>query len=220
MDEDLFPHNLSLKDSIEFQDKLAAKLITEDSFNENFETVGAAIMHTRGDFITISVATFKTDKELKNFQLLDKNVVREKAPFAAVPGLESFRDGAMLTKVLRGFTKPDFWFIEGHGINHPHRLGLASHVGLAVDMPTIAVSRDFIAGHIQTIDGKDAIVENGEILGAVMKSGMLKLYVAPGHKISWQTALELAKKSTKSNYPEPLKVVQQNLVNELSRVVK
>src|SRR3989338_1979915 len=126
MDEDLFPHNLSLKDSIEFQDKLAAKLITEDSFNENFETVGAAIMHTRGDFITISVATFKTDKELKNFQLLDKNVVREKAPFAAVPGLESFRDGAMLTKVLRGFTKPDFWFIEGHGINHPHKLGVVS----------------------------------------------------------------------------------------------
>ena len=218
--DDLFPNNLTLRESNEFQAQLAQKIILEDNFNADIKTVGAAAMHTRGDFITVSAAIFKTDSSLKNFELADQNVVRERAKFAALPGMESFRDGPILANILRGFSKPDFWFIEGHAINHPHRLGLASHVGLAVDMPTIAVSRDFIAGHIQTIDGKDAIVENGEILGAVMKSGMLKLYVAPGHKISWQTALELAKKSTKSNYPEPLKVVQQNLVNELSRVVK
>ncbi len=218
--DDLFPQKLTLKESTEFQDRLAAKLVLEDDFNENFEKIGAAAMHTRGDFITISAALFKTDKDLKKFELVDKNVVREKALFAAVPGLESFRDGEVLTRILRGITKPDLWFIEGHGVNHPHKLGLVSHVGLALDIPTIAVSRDFIAGRIQTVDGKDVISENGEICGAVLKSGMMKVYVAPGHRVSWQTALDLAKKCTKAIYPEPLKIVQQNMVETINAVLK
>lgn len=218
--EDLFPQKLTLKESTEFQDKLAAKLILEDDFNENIEKIGAAIMHTRGDFITISAALFKTDNDLKKFELVDKNVVREKALFAAVPGFESFRDGEILTRILRGLTKPDLWFIEGHGVNHPHKLGLVSHVGLALDTPTIAVSRDFIAGRIETVNGKDAIVENGEIRGAVMKSGMMKVYVSPGHRVSWQTALDFAKKTTKAIYPEPLKIAQQNMVETINAVLK
>ena len=218
--DDLFPQNLTLKESNEFQAKLAQRLILSDNFNPEIKSVGAATMHTRGDYITVSAGIFKTDSSLKTFELADKNIFRERAHFKALPGLESFRDGAILSKILRGFTNPNFWFIEGHGINHPHKLGLASHVGLAIDAPTIAVSKDFVAGYIQTIDGKDAIVENGEILGAVMKSGMSKLYVSPGYKISWQTALDIAKRSTKSVFPEPLKIVQQNLVNELMQFVK
>ncbi len=218
--DDLFPQKLTLKETNEFQEKLASRLVLEDDFNENFDKVGAAVMHTRGDFITISAALFKTDKDLKKFELVDKNIVREKAQFAAVPGLESFRDGEVLTRILRGITKPDLWFIEGHGVNHPHKLGLVSHVGLALDAPTIAVSRDFIAGRIETVDGKDVISENGEICGAVLKSGMMKVYVAPGHRVSWQTALELAKKCTKTIYPEPLKIVQQNMVETINATLK
>ncbi len=218
--DNLFPTNLTLKESNEFQAQLASQLVLSDQVNPEIKSVGAAAMHTRGDYITVSAAVFKTDSSLKNFELADKNIIRERAQFKALPGLESFRDGAILSKILPGFSKPDFWFIEGHGVNHPHKLGLASHVGLAIDQPTIAVSRDFVAGHIQTVDGKDVIAENGEILGAVMKSGMTKVYVAPGHKISWQTALDFAKKSTKSVFPEPLKVVQQNIVNELAAILK
>lgn len=217
--EDLFPQNLTLKDSNEFQAKLAQRLVLDDDFNKEIKTVGAAALHTRGEYITVSVAIFNTNSELKTFELADKNIIRERAQFKALPGLESFRDGAILARILHGFTKPDLFFIEGHGINHPHRLGLASHVGLALDLPTIAVSRDFIAGHIQTIEGKDAIVENNEVLGAVMKAGPLKLYIAPGHRVSWQSALELAKKATRQNYPEPLKITQQNLIAEISRAL-
>jgi len=218
--EELFPQKLTLKEANEFQDKLAARLILEDDLNDSIEKIGAATMHTRGDFITISAAIFKTDSDLKKFEIIDKNIVREKSPFPAVPGLESFRDGEILTRILRGFSKPDLFFIEGHGVNHPHKLGLASHVGLALDLPTIAVSRDFIAGRIQTVDGKDAIVENGEARGAILKSGTLKIYVSPGHRISWQTAFELAKKCTKSIYPEPLKIVQQNMIEAINSAVK
>ena len=218
--EDLFPQKLTLKEANEFQEKLSRKLVLENEFNENIEKVGAAVMHTRGDFITVSAALFKTTPELKSFEIADKNVVREKSHFSAVPGLESFRDGAILAKILHGFTKPDLFFIEGHGINHQHRFGVASHVGLALDLPTIAVSRDFVAGRIETVEGKDAIVENGEVIGAVLKSGAVKIYVSPGHRIGWQTALELTKKCTKSVYPEPLKIVQQNMIEAINAALK
>ena len=102
MSENLFPQKLTLKESTEFQDKLAAKLVLEDDFNENIEKIGAAAMHTRGDFITISAAIFKTDSDLKKFEIIDKNIVREKSPFPAVPGLESFRDGEIF---VMKFTK-------------------------------------------------------------------------------------------------------------------
>lgn len=215
-----FPQKLTLNEAAEFQAKLASQLILEDDFADEIKSVGAAVMHTRGDFITVSAATFNTDASLSKFEISDKNVVREKSPFAAVPGLESFRDGAILAKILGGVSKPDLFFIEGHGINHPHKLGLVSHVGLALNIPTIAVSRDFIAGSIQTVDGKDTIVENSEIVGAVLKAGALKLYVAPGHRISWQTALDFAKKCVKSNYPEPLKIAHANLVAEIHNILK
>jgi deoxyribonuclease V len=218
--ENLFPQNLTLKESNEFQAKLVQQLVLEDDFSGEIKAVGAATMHTRGDFITVSAAVFNTSSELKKFELADKNIIRERAQFPAVPGFESFRDGAVLAKVLHGFAKPDLFFIEGHGINHPHKLGLASHVGLALDVPTIAVSRDFVAGSIRDVDGKSAIASNSEIVGAVMKAGALKLYVAPGHRISWQSALELAKKCSKSNYPEPLRIVQANLVAEINNVLK
>ncbi len=218
--DDLFPQNLSLKESNEFQAKLAEKLVLTDDFGDEIKSVGAVAMHTRGDYITVSAATFTTDAELKKFELFDKNIIRERAQFPAVPGFESFRDGAILTKILRGFTKPNLFFIEGHGINHPHKLGLVSHVGLALDVPAIAVSRDFVAGSIETVEGKDAIVENGEIVGAVLKTGALKLYVAPGHRISWQTALDLTKRCIKSNYPEPLRIVHANLVAEINSFLK
>jgi len=214
--DDLFPQKLTLKEANEFQDRLAARLVLEDDFSENISSIGAAAMHTRGDFITTSAAVFKTDSELKKFEVSDKNVAREKSPFPAVPGLESFRDGEILARVLRGFSKPDLFFIEGHGVNHPHKLGLASHVGLALDIPTIAISRDFIAGRIQAVDGKDAIVEDGEVRGAVLKSGGLRIYVSPGHRISWQTALDFAKKCTKSVYPEPLKIAQHNMIEAIN----
>ncbi|HIJ98358.1 TPA: hypothetical protein H1005_00230, partial [archaeon] len=75
--EELFPQKLTLKEANEFQDKLAARLILEDDLNDSIEKIGAATMHTRGDFITISAAIFKTDSDLKKFEIIDKNIVRE-----------------------------------------------------------------------------------------------------------------------------------------------
>ena len=202
--EDLFPQNLTLENTKQFQENLAESLVLQDDFSKDFNTIGAAALHTRGEFITVSAAIFNTDSDFKKFEIADERVVREKAQFPAVPGFESFRDGAILTKILRGFTKPSLFFIQGDGINHPRKLGLASHVGLALDIPTIGISRDVGSGFIKTVSGKDVIFENQEIRGAVIKKGRLKIYVAPGHKISWETALDLTKKCTRSIFPEPL----------------
>src|SRR3989344_7666692 len=98
--DNLFQQNLTLKESNEFQAKLAQRLILSDNFNSDIKSVGAATMHTRGDFITVSAGIFKTDSSLKTFEAADKNIVRERAQFKALPGLESFRDGPILANIL------------------------------------------------------------------------------------------------------------------------
>ena len=213
--EEYFPTNLTIKDATEMQEDLAQEITLRDDIPFDLKTIGGAALYSRGDLVMSSIAILRTNS-FKSFKVEEQSVITEKVSFPAIPSFEGFREGKVLADTILRFKNPDIFMIEGHGINHPRKFGLASHVGLALDLPTIGVSKDILSGKVEVKDSTQFIIENGELRGAVVrkKPNSVPLYVSPGYKISLDTSVDLVKRSMKGAFPEPLKVARENLLKK------
>ena len=122
-------------------------------------------------------------------------VVEDAVHFPYVPGLLSFREAPALLKALgRMRTKPDLLLIDGQGLAHPRRFGVACHLGLLADIPAIGCAKSRLIG-VAGDPGPDrgdwtALIDSGEMVGAVVRTraGVKPLYVSTGHRVSLETA--------------------------------
>jgi len=131
-------------------------------------------------------------------KLVETSVARCPTAFPYVPGLLAFRE---LPAVLAALTKlnitPDLILCDGQGIAHPRRFGIASHLGVLLDAPTIGVAKTRLTGrHVEPPDVKGAwtpLIDGAEIIGAVVRTraGVKPVYVSIGHRVSLETAIEL-----------------------------
>src|SRR2546430_2559808 len=120
-----------------------------------------------------------------------------------VPGFLGFREGPLLVKIAEKIRqKPDVFLIDGQGVAHPRRFGLACHVGLALDRPTIGVAKSRLYGRSE--DSKILDLE-GEVIGRILTAQNRKFYVSVGHRISLETASDLVEKSLVNGHPSPLR---------------
>jgi deoxyribonuclease V len=141
-----------------------------------------------------------------------------KLKFPYIPGLLAFREAdAMIAAIRKIKTDVDVLMIDGFGINHPRRCGIATHIGVKLDMPAIGVGKSFLCGEACD-DGY--ICQAGERVGKMVYTGILKrpVYVSPGHKISLDTAVEIAVHCVKSGrIPEPTRLAHE-YVTELKKI--
>lgn len=122
-------------------------------------------------------------------------VIEDAVHFPYVPGLLSFREAPALLKALdRLRTKPDLLLIDGQGLAHPRRFGVACHLGLLTDIPAIGCAKSRLIGGAAE-PGRDRgdwtpLIEGGETVGAVVRTraGVSPLYVSTGHRVSLATA--------------------------------
>ncbi|BBI92657.1 putative endonuclease V [Serratia symbiotica str. Tucson] len=131
-----------------------------------------------------------------SLELVEYQVARIATTMPYIPGFLSFRESpALLAAWQQLWQKPDLIFVDGHGISHPRRLGVASHFGLLVDVPTIGVAKKRLCGEFAPLDaaaGSLAPLEDkGEQLGWVWRSKARcnPLFIATGHRISADSAL-------------------------------
>lgn len=131
-----------------------------------------------------------------SLELVEYQVARIATTMPYIPGFLSFREyPALLAAWQQLRQKPDLFFVDGHGISHPRRLGIASHFGLLVDVPTIGVAKKRLCGHFAPLDAAaGALVpleEKGEQLGWVWRSKARcnPLFIATGHRVSTDSAL-------------------------------
>lgn len=129
--------------------------------------------------------------------VLETAIARRPTEFPYVPGLLSFRElPAVLEALAQLREPPDLLLCDGQGIAHPRRLGIASHLGLLVDIPSIGVAKTRLCGsHGEVPEPRGAwtpLRANGEIVGAVLRTrpNVKPLYISSGHRISLATALE------------------------------
>lgn len=146
------------------------------------------------------------------------------AAFPYIPGLLSFRELPVLLEAFRRLPlRPDLVLVDGQGIAHPRRLGLASHLGLWLDLPTIGCAKSRLCGvHDppgQSKGDQVPLLVDGEEIGALLttRNKIKPLYISPGHRIDLASAIPLVLSCT-SRYrlPEPTRLAHQ-LTNRLRR---
>lgn len=138
-------------------------------------------------------------------------------PVDYAPGLLGFREGPLVVaaaKMLRG--RVDVFLTDGHGRAHPQRFGLACHVGLALDTPTVGVAKSILHGHVR--DG-EVIDTDGTVLGLVLLAGgSRRFYVSLGHRISLEDACELVWRLLVDDRIAPLRVAHLESVRLRSKL--
>lgn len=117
--------------------------------------------------------------------------------FAYVPGLLSFREApALLAAFARLRSQPDLLFFDGHGYAHPRRFGIACHMGLLLDRPSIGCAKSLLIGEhkepARSMGSRAQLRHAGETIGAVLRTrtGVKPVYISTGHRISLERAVE------------------------------
>ena len=158
-----------------------------------------------------------------NLEVIDKASCSVKTSFPYIPGLLSFREGpAAIRAVKKLFRRPTLLFVDGCGINHPRMAGLASFIGVVLDLPTIGVSKSVLCGDYelpQKAGESTPLSNNGRQVGHLMKSSnrCRPIVISPGHRVSVDSSLELASEYLADHkLPEPCRRAHE-YVNQAKR---
>ena len=173
-----------------------------------------------GEFLFAAVVVV----EAGTFEVIERAGLASPAKFPYVPGLLSFREApALLEAFDRLRTRPDVVLCDGQGIAHPRRLGIASHLGLWLDIPTVGCAKSLLCGKYAE-PGPDRgdrspLVDKGEIIGAVLRTRakVAPLFISPGHRCDLESAVGLVLATTrKLRLPIPARMAHE-YVNEIRR---
>jgi deoxyribonuclease V len=190
----------------DLQNNLASQVITEDCF-ENLENVAGVDVSFSSNGQAMAAAVVL---ELDDHEILEKQTIPVVLEFPYIPGFLGFRESNATISVLKKIkTIFEVLMVNGHGILHPRGFGLASQVGVLLDVPTVGVAKRLIKGRYihqasqpyQEIETPQLILDSNRVLGVFFR----KNYVSVGHKISLNTAIEVIKRSSIHYTPEPLR---------------
>jgi deoxyribonuclease V len=186
------------------QTYLSKKIVSEDMTPEKISLV-AGIDVAYADELAISVVAVL---DYESLELLESQTATCRVKLPYIPTLLSFREIPPAVACIRRLKlQPDAFLADGQGVAHPYRCGFASHLGLVIRKPTIGVAKSRLIGTPTEIGGDVFLVQNGQIIGSVVKTkGDSKpVYVSVGHLISLGTAIKIVKHCVRnSRIPEPL----------------
>jgi deoxyribonuclease V len=193
---------------IELQKAIAAKVRIEDDLNEVRLVCG----------LDVSSNFFQREALLHAAAILvdmDTMKIVEEAAISIEPscpyrtGFLAFREApAMIEAITQLSQKPDLLIVDGQGIAHPRRCGIASHLGVLMNLPSIGVAKSLLVGKILG----NHLVHQSEIVGSVWhsKKNAKPLFISPGHRVSLSTSLSLVKKMVRGRrLPEPTRLAHE-----------
>ncbi len=173
----------------------------------------------------VAVVSVLSYPELK---VVEEGVGVQPKKISYIPGLLSFREGPAILAAIESLSRiPDLLLFDGQGIAHPRRLGIASHIGVLLDQPTIGVGKSRLVGHAdegrlaQEKGAQTPLAHNEEVLGGVLRSrsGVRPLYVSPGHRITVSDALAWTLACcTGYRLPEPVRLADRAAGREKRRL--
>lgn len=211
--------NLSPKEAVAEQQRLRS-LVRVEPLTRFVQTIGGADISFNKFSETVYAGIVVLD--LSSLQIVETAGVRSVAKFPYVPGLLSFRETPSLLEAWAQLkTKPDVLMLDGQGLAHPRRCGIACHVGVLLDLPTIGCAKSILVGkhgELAAAAGSQApLIDRGEQVGVALrtKKNVAPVYVSAGHLIDLLAAVDLVLRSTtKYRQPEPTRQAHV-LVNRL-----
>jgi len=170
-------------------------------------------VNKRGEMATAAVVLLS----YPSLCLKDVSVVRGTLGMPYIPGLLSFREAPLILEACKKLAvAPDLIMVDGQGIAHPRRLGLASHLGLFLDMPAVGCAKSRLCGiHEEpgVMPGDYAVLtDQGEVIGTVLRTrrGVKPLYVSIGHRICLEDAQQWVLACCRGyRLPEPTRLAHQ-----------
>ena len=150
---------------------------------------------------------------LPDLELIDESGAVETLRFPYVPGFLTFREGPAIVAAVKALAaKPELILVDGHGTAHPRRIGIASHLGILLDTPTIGCAKSRLVGGRKEPGPKKGdwvpLVDAGETVGAVVrtKAGVRPVFVSPGHMVDLAGSVALVLETVgRFRIPEPLR---------------
>ena len=199
-------------EAIRIQKRLRSRVIRRGTITPRI--VAGADVSYKGD---VARAVFVVMRDLEP---VEQVVVDETVPFPYIPGLLSFREiPPLLSAWKKVKTVPDVIIVDGQGIAHPRRFGIASHLGLVLGVPTIGCAKSRLCGEHDEPGEKrgswSKLTHKGELIGAALRTrdGCNVVYVSTGHRVSLESAISVVLAcAPRYRLPEP-----QRLADHLTK---
>ena len=199
------------------QRELARQVVREDRFGTIRTVAGVDLGFPRtpdgGELGRAAVVVLRWP----DLDLVEERVVEQPVTFPYIPGLLSFREApvglAAITSLER---RPDLLLVDGQGLAHPRRCGIACHLGLLLDLPTIGCAKSLLVGQAEE-SGPDPgdwtpLVNRGETIGAALRTRpkTRPIYVSIGHRVSLTSAIALVAQCGRGyRLPEPTRLADR-----------
>lgn len=194
MEHQLHSWQVTPHEAIAIQNRLRGEVRLQDDLPDTIRRVAGVDVgfEEQGAVTRAAVAVL----DVPSLTLIDSAIARLPTTFPYVPGLLSFREiPAILDAMDQLQLAPELLLVDGQGYAHPRRLGIACHLGLLTDLPSIGVGKTRLIGrHAPVPDTRGEwvpLLDRGETVGAVLRSrvGVQPLYISAGYRISLETAL-------------------------------
>lgn len=201
-------NRISYDEIIKLQDEFSKKVIIRDDFDSNLESICGVDVSYRKKTAYCSAVIINKEK----FEIIETVSSKSEIKNPYIPGLFILRESTPILQTLKLITSPfQLLLVDGHGVLHPRRCGLACHIGISTNLPTIGVAKSLLCGNVQS---DNFVSHEEEILGYALKSknnSKKVAYVSVGHKITLPTSIKVVKSITKTDQylPEPLIVADK-----------
>jgi deoxyribonuclease V len=206
----LHPWNVSPNDAIHLQKQLTAQLIYDRPLDLTaIRTVAGVDVSVKNEVSNAAIVVLS----FPDLRILETVTAHQPTPFPYIPGLLTFREGPVLVEAFNKLQlTPDVLIFDGMGRAHPRRMGIAAHMGLWLNKPTIGCGKTHLIGRFQepaAMKGSTSdLTDRGELIGSVVrtKDNVKPVYISVGHLAELSSAVTLVLGcTTKYRLPEPIR---------------
>ena len=188
--------DVSPREAVQIQQKIRTRVIGNGKVETVRFVAGADVAYDKRRKMTYAGVVVL---RMPDLDLIETCITENPTSFPYVPGLLSFREAPALLRTLQEVQcNPDILFIDGHGVSHPRGIGIASHIGLCIDLPVIGCAKSLLSGEFQEPDPPrgsrtDLVNKNSEVIGAVVRTRdkIKPVFVSIGHRLDLDEAVRL-----------------------------
>jgi deoxyribonuclease V len=195
------------------QEELREGLVVDDDFPEPKAFAGLDVAYREDEGFAVKVV-----QDAETGQIVGSSLLKERVLFPYVPTYLSYRELPILARLINRPRQDTIYLIDGQGIAHPRGFGIACHLGVCLDVPSIGVAKSLLVGKTED-DGKEEspITLDGKVIGIRLSlPGNRPLYVSVGNRVSLGTAIKIVRKVTEDKARDPLRIADR-LSKEQSR---
>lgn len=208
-----FKTNYPLHQLQKQQNHLSHTVLTQDDFIEPIKTIGGVdVAYPINEFEEACAAYVAVD--YTTHKIVEQHVADKISVFPYIPGYLAYRETPILDAVLQKIrNKPTLLMVDGNGILHPRRCGIASFIGVTYDLTTIGVAKSKLLGE----QNQDIVYVDDEPRARCLRAGRATkpIFISPGHKISLESSYQITKKLCRYKHPEPLRLAHNLAVQGL-----